>query len=94
MLVGSLTAQESQAAFLRGSSPEVGGRTDAGTAANMTGVVSWRGRCAAPGKSPQVEGTVWLQRKAVGCLRAKSCRHLREIRGGFALKEFLEVRAR
>jgi hypothetical protein len=43
MLVGSLTAQESQAICVRGMSPEAEGRTGAGSAAHMTAVLGWRG---------------------------------------------------
>ena len=63
MLVGSLTAQESQATCVRGTSPEAGGRPGAGSAAHMTAGRGWRGRCLAQGKSPQAEGRLWLPQK-------------------------------
>ena len=64
MLVGSLTALESQAAFLRGPALRAGGRTGAGSAAHMTAVLCWRGRCLAQGKNLQAGGRSWLQQKA------------------------------
>ena len=81
MLVGSLTAQESQAAFYRGTSPEAGGRPGAGSAAHMTAVRGWRGRCLAQGNSPQAGGRLWLQQKIGKRLKRNSCRYVGGTRG-------------
>jgi len=56
MLVGSLTTLESRAAFLRGTSPEAGGRTGAGSAANMTAALAGVGGAPRRGKARRREG--------------------------------------
>ena len=92
MLVGSLTAQESQAAFFRGTSPEAGGRLGAGSAAHMTAVRGWRGRCLAPGNSPQAGGRLWLYPKTEKRLKLTSRCHVRGDGEGIGVSDAFAVR--
>jgi len=71
-----MQSPESQRDIFRRISQEAGGRTGAGSAANMTAVLCWRGRCLAQGKSPQAGGRSWLQQNAGERLKRKSCPHV------------------
>lgn len=88
MLVGSLTATESQAAFLRGTSPEAGGRTGAGTSSAHDSGSLLAGALRRAGAKPAGGRAVKATTKTGECLQRKPCRHVGRDKGAVMPSEF------